>query len=228
MTGHHVFNMDKKLWTDVDQLLEESLIRTSNDDRRLINQTKDSGLPEINVTPLHGSLLTILVKSINASSCLEIGTLGGFSSSCIARGMDRKGKIISLEVNEKHKTVAERNLAERGLSDQVEIKLGPAIDSLKDMIKAKTYLFDFVFIDADKMNNKNYVELVLKMCHKGSLIYVDNVVQSGSILKPSADNDSAGNAEMIEYIKGNSELMSTCIQTVGEKGYDGFLLAYVL
>lgn len=220
--------MDEKLWTDVDELLEANLISTLNEDRRLINQTKDNGLPGINVTPLQGALLTILVKSINASSCLEIGTLGGFSSSCIARGMDKKGKIISLEVNEKHKTVAERNLRERGLHEQVEIRHGPAIDSLKDMLKAKTYRFDFVFIDADKMNNKNYVELALQMCHKGSLIYVDNVVQGGAILKPSAEHDSSGNMEMVKYIKGNSKLMSTCIQTVGEKGYDGFLLAYVL
>lgn len=220
--------MDEKIWTDVDELLETNIISTSNDDRKLIKQARDSGLPGINVTPLHGALLTILAKSVNASSCLEIGTLGGFSSSCIARGMGKKGKIISLEVSEKHKTVAERNLRELGLTDQVEIRLGPAIDSLKNMLKAKTYLFDFIFIDADKMNNKNYVELALQMCHKGSLIYVDNVVQGGAILKPSADHDSSGNMEMVRYIKGNSKLMSTAIQTVGEKGYDGFLLAYVL
>ncbi len=219
--------MSEKTWKDVDELLEGNLLSTKESDRRLIEKASNSGLPGINVTPLHGAMLTILVKSIRAKRALEIGTLGGFSSTCIMRGMDDDGKVISLEVDAKHKAVAERNLREIDLDKRVEIRLGPALETLSKM-KEEKELFDFVFIDADKSNNRNYLELALGMCHKGSLIYVDNVVQEGRILEANEHSDSQGNMEMIQYIKNNSKLISTCIQTVGEKGHDGFLLAYVL
>jgi predicted O-methyltransferase YrrM len=223
---------ESQLWHDVDDYFAAHL---TPDDEPLAAALRDSEaarLPHANVTAPQGKLLQLLAQIQGARTILEIGTLGGYSTIWLARALPADGRLVSLEYSARHAEVAGRNIARAGLDKLVEIRVGPALESLPrlaDGTDESPAPFDLVFIDADKANNPHYVEWALRLTHPGSLIIVDNVVRGGRVAHAdSTEPDVRGTRAAIELIGSHPKLSGTAIQTVGEKGYDGFALARVL
>ncbi|WP_181807002.1 O-methyltransferase [Streptomyces shenzhenensis] len=218
-----------QLWDDVDFYFTSHL---SPDDEALqaaLRESEANELPHISVTANQGKLLQLLAQIQDARNILEIGTLGGYSTIWLARALPADGRLISLEYNARHAEVAVRNIARAGLEKVVQVRVGPALESLPKLADENPAPFDLVFIDADKANNPHYVEWALRLTRTGSLIIVDNVVRGGRVVDgESADPDVVGTRAAIELIAAHPRLTGTAIQTVGSKGYDGFALARVL
>ncbi|MFD4555855.1 O-methyltransferase [Streptomyces sp. NPDC058469] len=220
---------ESQVWDDVDDYFISHLAPEDGVLEAALSDSEAAGLPQIAVTAAEGKLLHLLAQIQGASRILEIGTLGGYSTIWLARALPADGRLISLEYSPKHAEVATRNLARAGLDKVVEVRVGPALESLAELADEDPAPFDLVFIDADKDNNPHYVEWVLKLTRPGSLIIVDNVVRGGRVADP--DNtapDVQGTRTAIELIGSHARLSGTAIQTVGKKGYDGFALARVL
>jgi len=185
-------------------------------------------LPAIDVSPMQGRLLRILAQSIGARRILEIGTLGGYSTLWLAGALPPDGQIITLEANARHAKVARGNFERAGRTKQIELREGPALKSLAGLA-AEGQRFDVCFIDADKVNNPQYLDWALKLTHQGSLLVFDNVVRDGEILESgSRDPAVQGTRRLHERLAQEPRVSATAIQTVGAKGYDGFALALVL
>ena len=217
------------LWTAVDQYFAE---RIAHDDAALQSALGDStaaGLPPISVTPADGKLLHLLAKLVGAKRILEIGTLGGYSAIWMARALSSDGRLVSLEINAEYAELARKNIDRAGVGKRVEILVGPAAATLDRRLIGKEEPFDFVFIDADKANNDVYFAAALKLTRPGSVIVVDNVVRKGEVVNAaSTDENILGIRRMVDQIVADSRVSATAIQTVGSKGYDGFLIALVL
>jgi predicted O-methyltransferase YrrM len=187
-----------------------------------------AALPAIDVAPNQGKLLHLLVRLTHTRKILEIGTLGGYSTIWLARALPPGGRLISLEFSPRHADIARSNIQRAGLSDRVEIRVGPALESLPVVEKEGLGPFDFIFIDADKPNNPGYLEWAINLSRPGALIIVDNVVRDGAIVDVSStDPTIQGTRRMFEMMSLDSRLSSTALQTVGSKGYDGFAMAMV-
>ncbi|MEV7790492.1 O-methyltransferase [Streptomyces sp. NPDC087512] len=220
---------DSRLWDDVDAYFTGHL---AADDEALEAALRDSdaaGLPKVNVTATQGKLLHLLAQVQGARTILEIGTLGGYSTIWMARALPADGRLVTLEYNPLHAEVATRNIARAGLDALVDVRVGPALESLPELADENPAPFDLVFIDADKGNNPRYLEWALRLTSTGSLIVLDNVVRGGSVADAGSTDDSVrGTRAAIELIGSHPRLSGTAIQTVGAKGYDGFALARVL
>ncbi|KAG9776361.1 hypothetical protein KCU88_g4904, partial [Aureobasidium melanogenum] len=235
----HVSREDNPKWKAVDAYTSAHLLAPSRNkyhdalEFAYYNSLK-KGLPDIASYPAQGKLLSIQIQIAGAKNILEVGTLGGYASIWMASGAGPDGRVTSVEVNPKHKEVAEENIANAGLSNQVDVLLGPGLEvlpALVDEVKAgKREPFDFVFIDADKENNLAYFDLALQMVKPRTCIYTDNVVRWGKLAdEAEAQKDArvAGSRKLIEAIGKNDRVHAVVIQTVSEKTYDGFLLAVV-
>jgi predicted O-methyltransferase YrrM len=217
-----------KQWSDVDAYFESHLLPADKVLTDVLAASRAGGLPEINVAPCQGMLLHILAKSVMARRILEIGTLGGYSSIWMARALQKGGRLVTLEVDPEHAAVAKANFARAGLADVIELRLGRAIDLLPKLAAEKGTPFDLVFIDADKSSNADYFDWALKMTRSGSLIVVDNVVRRGAVADMNSRDDSVkGVHRLIDRIAGDGRVTTTAIQTVGDKGYDGFTISIV-
>ncbi|MEU6381411.1 O-methyltransferase [Streptomyces sp. NPDC046909] len=218
-----------QVWDDVDDYFTAHL---TPDDEALAAAVRDSEaahLPQAAVTAPQGKLLHLLAQIQGARTVLEIGTLGGYSTIWLARALPADGRLISLEYSPKHAEVATGNIARAGLDKIVEVRVGPALESLPRLAAENPPPFDLVFIDADKANNPHYVDWAIQLTRPGSLIIVDNVVRGGRVANPdSTEPDVQGTRAAIELIGAHPKLSGTAIQTVGGKGYDGFALARVL
>ena len=221
--------MSEQTWTAVDSYLTETLIPKDASLESALAANAAAGLPSIDVSPTQGKFLHLLARMQGAKRILEIGTLGGYSTIWLARALPPLGTLISLEFNPKHAAVAKENIAQAGLASIVEIRIGPASDSLAQLQAENAEPFDLIFIDADKPNNPTYLEWALKLSRKGTLIVVDNVIRDGQIADPNnPDPAITGTRTMFEMLAANPRLESTALQTVGSKGYDGFAFALVL
>ena len=211
-------------WLVVDELLDRLLLGEDPALAAALSDSEAAELPPIEVSAQSARLLYLLVKISGARRVLEIGTLGGFSTICLARGVGPEGAVVTMEYNSRHAEVASRNIVRAGLADRVDIVVGRALDTLPGL----TGDFDLVFIDADKENNVAYVEHAIRLGGPGTVIVVDNAVRAGRILDPGAD-DHQGRAvrEMLELVGGHPRLEAAAIQTVGAKGWDGFVVARV-
>jgi predicted O-methyltransferase YrrM len=188
-----------------------------------------AGLPSISVAPHEGRLLWMLARMQGARNILEIGTLGGYSTIWLARALASGGRIITLEFNPKHAAVARENIARAGFAEMVEVRVGPALDSLPVVAAEGRGPFDLTFIDADKKNNWEYFEWALKLSRRGSVIIVDNVVRDGAVVDASStDPDIRGIRRFIEMLAKEKRVSATALQTVGSRGYDGFAMALVI
>ncbi|MEU1869126.1 O-methyltransferase [Streptomyces sp. NPDC019793] len=220
---------ESRLWDDVDTYFIDHL---APDDEALASARRESdaaGLPPINVTANQGKLLQLLARIQGARTVLEIGTLGGYSTIWLARALPADGRLVTLEHNARHAEVAVRNLARAGLDALVDVRVGPALQSLPELADENPAPFDLVFIDADKGNNPHYLEWALRLTSTGSLIVLDNVVRGGRVADADDTSDDVrGTRAAIELIGSHPRLSGTAIQTVGAKGYDGFALARVL
>ncbi|SOD86922.1 O-methyltransferase [Streptomyces sp. Ag109_G2-15] len=218
-----------QLWDDVDFYFSSHLSPEDDALQAALRDSEAAGLPHISVTAPQGKFLQLLAEIQGARNILEIGTLAGYSTIWLARALPEDGRLISLEYSAKHADVATRNIARAGLDRIVEVRVGPALESLPKLADENPPPFDLVFIDADKANNRHYVEWALRLSRAGSLIVVDNVVRGGKIADAdSTEPDVVGTRAAIELIAAHPRLTGTAVQTVGSKGYDGFALARVL
>ena len=188
-----------------------------------------AGLPAIAVSPAQGRLLQLLARMAGARRILEIGTLGGYSTIWLARALppgDGTG-LISLELQPRHAEVARANLQRAGLGSRVEVRVGPALETLP-VLRDEGRRFDFVFIDADKDNIPAYFDHSVALTRPGGVIVVDNVVRGGALADPArTEGPVLGVRRFHEDLAGRADVSATTIQTVGAKGYDGFTLAVV-
>jgi caffeoyl-CoA O-methyltransferase len=141
---------------------------------------------EMQVSPDQGALIELLVRLIRAKEALELGTFTGYSAICIARGLGPDGRLTCLEVDERYAGIAQKNLSAAGVGDRVEIRVGPAAESLEATAAVPTY--DFAFIDADKATYAEYYELVLERMQPGGLLLLDNMLQRGRVLSLETEN----------------------------------------
>jgi predicted O-methyltransferase YrrM len=220
--------MTQDVWSAVDSYLRDTLIVPDESLSRALRDSDAAGLPQHNVAPNQGKLLYLLAKMTSARRILEIGSLGGYSTIWLARSLPAGGSLISLEVNPANAAIATANVARAGLKDVVEIRLGPALESLKLLCKEGVDPFDLIFIDADKPNNPAYLEWSMKLARGGTVIVGDNVVRNGAVAETaSVDPNVLGIRHFLYLMANNPRLEATAIQTVGCKGYDGFSLAMV-
>jgi predicted O-methyltransferase YrrM len=215
-------------WRAVDAYLIETIVKQDGALDAALAESEEAGLPPIEVSPPHAKMLHLVARLMGARRALEIGTLGGYSTIWIARALPEDGRVVTIEADERHAEVARRNLIRAGLSGKVEVRLGAALDVLPGIEAEGLGPFDFVFIDADKENNANYLAWALRLARPGTAIVVDNVVRSGRILNAAApDSQAAGVRTMFEMMAREPRLQATAVQTVGAKGWDGFALAVV-
>jgi predicted O-methyltransferase YrrM len=220
--------MDEHRWELVDEYVEGLLIGPDQVLEQALSDSAEAGLPAIAVTPSQGRLLNLLARIHGAQRILEIGTLGGYSTIWLARALPASGRLISLELEPRFAQVAERNIARARLAAPVEIRVGPAGDSLRALAAEAGARFDLVFIDADKRNTDEYFERSLELCRPCGVIVADNVVRGGALVdRDSADPGVAGMRRFLERVADEPRVQATTIQTVGAKGYDGVTLALV-
>ena len=217
--------MTQATWSAVDRYLAGLFVPHDPALDAALAASAAAGLPAINVSPTHGKLLHLLARLRGARRILEIGTLGGYSAIWLARALPPDGRLITLEAVAKHVEVARANIQRAGLSDRVDLRLGKALETLPALVAEAP--FDLVFIDADKQSNPDYVAWALKLTAPGSVIILDNVVRSGAVAAQVDDPAVKGVQRANEMLAREPRLMSTAIQTVGEKGYDGFAVALV-
>jgi predicted O-methyltransferase YrrM len=220
--------MTEEKWTAVDRYITEMLVPADAALESALKASVAAGLPQINVSPNQGKLLMLLAQIQGAAKVLEIGTLGGYSTIWLARGLARGGRLITLEANPKHADVARGNIARAGLADVVEVILGRATDTLANFTASNRGPFDLIFIDADKAGLPDYFSWSMKLSRPGSVIIIDNVIRSGAVIDAaSTDADVKGVRRMNEMIAAENRVTATAIQTVGSKGYDGFAIVRV-
>jgi predicted O-methyltransferase YrrM len=190
-------------------------------------EARKAGLPEIQVSSGQGKFIYLLAKAVGARRTLELGTLGGYSAIWLARALPEDGLLVTLELKNKYADVAASNLARAGLIDKVEIIVGPALETLPKVVDRKAP-FDFVFLDADKVNYPNYFPLIMQTVRQGTLILADNVIRKGTILDPNLDDPSARAARAFNaMIATDPRLEAVVLQQVGIKGHDGLAIARV-
>jgi predicted O-methyltransferase YrrM len=221
-------HMEKETWTQVDRYMNDKLLGSDPVLEAALKDSDTAGLPSIHVSPSQGKFLQLLAQGMNARRILEIGTLAGYSTICLARALPPDGHLISLEYEEKHAAVARSNIARAGLAGIVEVIVGPALEQLPKLKAGKAASFDLIFIDADKQGYPDYFPWALRLAHRGTLIVADNVVRNGEVINAKSSNAGVpGVRRFIELVASEPRVSATVVQTVGSKGYDGFLIARV-
>ncbi|MGA9874599.1 MAG: O-methyltransferase [Solirubrobacteraceae bacterium] len=225
--------MPQELWSAIDRYIDEYLLPADPVLDAAIAASDAAGLPPIAITPNQGKLLELLVRIHGARTILELGTLGGYSTIWLARAIPEDGGLVTLERDPHYAEVARANIASAGLSQAVQIRIGPALQTLAALHAEGTGPFDLIFIDADKQNNPGYLEWSLKLSRPGTLIIADNVVRGGAILDPNGNDPQLGDSgvqgvrRFYEMLASDPRVNATVVQTVGAKGHDGFALAVV-
>jgi predicted O-methyltransferase YrrM len=213
--------LTEKNWAELDRTIASLFVNPDPALDAAMQASEKAGLPDIEVSPPYARLLFLLAKMVGARRILEIGTLGGYSTICMARALPRDGRLISLEYDPKHAEIARKNIDHAGLSGIAEVRVGRALDLLPKIAAAGEGPFDLVFIDADKPNNPAYFDWALKLSRKGTVIVADNVIRYPEV------TGIPGAKTFLDVIAREERVSATAIQTVGMKGHDGFALAVV-
>jgi len=220
--------MTEEQWKEVDNYLFENLLPADSALTQALDDSRLAGLPAISVSPTQGQFLQMLAQLAGARSILEIGTLGGYSTIWLARGLRTGGRVVTLELNAKHAEIARRNIARAGFHDVVDVHEGNALEILPQFVTEKRGPFDLIFIDADKPSIPAFFEWSLKLSRAGTLIVVDNVIRDGAVIDPESDDPrKAGVRRFFEMLGDEPGVTATAIQMVGTKGYGGFAFAIV-
>lgn len=220
--------MNEQSWQAVDDWFCDRLIGPDDALDGALAASAKAGLRAINVAPNQGKFLHLLARIQGARRILEIGTLGGYSAIWLGRALPNGGVMVSLEFSPENAAVARANIARAGLDAKVAVMTGLALDSLDALIAQGEAPFDFVFIDADKSNNPNYLERVLKLSRPGTVIVADNVVREGRVADPAHhEDDAVGVRRYFDMLANDKRLETTAVQTVGSKGWDGFAITVV-
>src|SRR3954447_19152611 len=220
--------MSEQTWSAVDDYLAEVLLEADPVLDATVARAHAAGLPSIQVSATQGKQLMLLARAMGARRILEVGTLGGYSAIWLARALPADGHLDTCEIDPLHAETARASIAAAGLADRVTVHLGSAADTIAGLTAEGVEAYDLAFIDADKQSNADYVRAALALSHRGTLIVVDNVVRNGGVVDPASEDASVvGTRRMFDYLAAEPRLDATAIQTVGHKGYDGFLLALV-
>lgn len=219
---------DPATWNAVDEYFDNQLLPDDPRPAAAAEAAAEAGLPPISVSPSQGRMLELYARLQRAERILEIGTLGAYSTLWLARGLAPAGRLLTLEVHPEHARVARTNLEKAGLSDRVEVRLGAAVDSLRELVAADEPAYDLIFIDADKESNAEYFRQSLALSRPGTLIIVDNVVRQGAVADPTNETAAVrGTRALAEAVAAEPRVSAAAVQTVGSKGYDGFALIVV-
>ena len=219
---------DEALWTAVDAYLADHLIAKDDALEAALKESEAAELPAIQVTALQGRMLQMFARMVGARRILEVGTLGGYSTIWLARALPEGGKLITLEAAAKHAAVARKNLTRAGVMDRVELREGPALETLPKLESEGAGPFDFIFLDADKEHNAEYLAWALKLAHPGTVIVTDNVVREGEIIDAKSNDPMVkGTRRFFEALSREPRVTATAVQTVSGKKYDGFALLMV-
>lgn len=220
--------MNKETWIAVEDYLTEMVIRPDAVLDAVAQSSRAAGLPPIAVAPPDGKLLQLLARLTGARRILEIGTLAGYSTIWLARALAPGGRLTTLEIDPAHAEMARANIARAGLAGVVDLRLGPAIETLPKLVAEGAGPFDLTFIDADKESSLDYFRWAQKLSRPGSVIVVDNVVRKGKVIEADSGDESVrGVRRLFEYLRQTSDVSATVLQTVSSKGYDGFVVALV-
>jgi predicted O-methyltransferase YrrM len=220
--------VNERLWREVDEYIETRLVPADPVLEATLQTSAEAGLPAISLTPALGKLLHLIARIQGARRILEVGTLGGYSTTWLARALPPDGQLVTLELNPRYAEVATANAERAGLAGLIKIEVGPALESLRALVAAGVAPFDLVFIDADKHNTPAYFELALELTRPGSVIIADNAVRDGELIDADTpDLGTQGMRRLHELLASHARVSATTVQTVGSKGYDGFTLARV-
>jgi predicted O-methyltransferase YrrM len=220
--------MSNALWISVDEFISSLCLPADPVLDAAVEASEAAGLPSIAVSPAQGKLLYLLALTRQAHSILEIGTLGGYSSIWLARALPPEGRLVTLELSPVHAEVARANIARAGLQGQVEVRVGPAVETLPRLVAEGAGPFDVVFIDADKPGYPDYWPWALRLSRRGTLIVADNVVRDGAVADANnTDPNVLGVRRYLQCVASESTVAATVVQTVGVKGYDGLSVAVV-
>lgn len=215
--------MTQTLWSAVDDYFAAALLPADPALDGALAASRQAGLPAINVAPNQGKMLHLMARMVGARRILEIGTLGAYSTLWLARAVPAGGQVVTLEADPAHARVARANIAQAGLQGVIDLREGPALDILPSLSGP----FDFVFIDADKRANPEYLHWALRLTRPGAAIVFDNVVRDGKVLDPNAEEKVQGVRRLVDMLAAEPRVSATAVQTVGGKGWDGFILAVV-
>lgn len=220
--------MSEQLWADVDTYIADKLVPADAVMSAVLEANAKNRLPAIDVSAAQGKFLELMVRMTGAKTILEVGTLGGYSTLWMARALPADGRIVTLEFSPIHAMVARGNFKNAGFADRIDLRVGPALETLPGVEKDGLGPFDFVFIDADKPNNRGYLEWAVKLSRPGTVIVLDNVIRDGKVLQTDGSDRSVEGARAgFDFIGSHPRLTATALQTVGAKGYDGFAIAIV-
>lgn len=227
-TATYLTHMNKEIFGAVDQYIgnlfndEDEALQAAE---KLIETEK---IPQISVSATQGKFLQVMAKLVNAKKILEVGTLGGYSTIWMARALPPDGKLITLEIDPHHADVARRSVDRAGVGEQVEIRVGKALETLPILEKEGAGPFDMIFIDADKTPYVEYFQWALKLSRPGTLIITDNVIREGKVLDEKHSDEMVKGAQRFNTMLGaNDQALSTIIQTVGLKDHDGMAISVV-
>jgi predicted O-methyltransferase YrrM len=220
--------MSQELWTSVDRYVSDVMVGHDPALEAALAASAEAGLPAIQVAPNQGKMLHLFARMMGARRILEIGTLGGYSTIWLARGLAPGGRLVTLEADPKHAAVAHANLERAGVADRVEIVVGRALDTLPGIEARGDGPYDLFFIDADKAGIPDYFRWALRLSRPGSLVVVDNVVREGAVIdEDSTDSNVQGVRRFNQLVSTEPRVTATTIQTVGAKKYDGFAMVLV-
>jgi predicted O-methyltransferase YrrM len=220
--------MFQQQWTAVDRYITDQLAPNDAALEAALQSSEAAKLPPINVAPNQGKFLHLMALMQGARNILEVGTLGGYSTLWLARALPPEGRLVTLELDPRHAEVARANFARAGLESVIDLRVGRALDTLPRLAAEGRGPFDLVFIDADKRSSADYFQWALKLTRRGSVIIVDNTVRNGAILDAaSTDANVQGVRKLYEMLAEEPRVSATALQTVGSKGYDGFVMAVV-
>jgi predicted O-methyltransferase YrrM len=213
---------------DVDRYLEGCYLAPDPVLDHALGAAASGGLPAIQVSALQGKFLMLLARMAGARRILEIGTLGGYSTTWLARALPADGALVTLELDPHHAEVARGVLSHAGMAHQCTVRVGPALASLQAMATEGTPPFDFVFIDADKPGYVAYLDAALPLVRAGAVIVADNVVRRGAVVDPaSSDANVQGARAFNAAFGGHPRIEATALQVVGAKGHDGIAIGVV-
>jgi predicted O-methyltransferase YrrM len=223
--------MTEELWTRVDRYFEDALLTPDDLLAAVQQESAAAGLPQISVSPAQGKLLFVLAKAVGARRILELGTLAGYSGIWLARALPPDGRLVTVEVDSTHADVARRSFARTGVSHLIDLRVQPALEALPQLAAEAAEgagPFDFIFIDADKVNYPQYLEWAIRLSRRGTLIIIDNVVRHGEVADGgSSDSSVLAVRRMTSSLENDKRVDATVLQTVGVKGYDGFAVVVV-
>jgi predicted O-methyltransferase YrrM len=212
---------DDSRWAEVDEYIGATLLPNDPALDAALADSAAAGLPAIQVSPTQGQFLFLFARALGARRILELGTLGGYSTICLAR---TGGKVTTLEISPEHAAVAKKNIARAGVAGNVDIRVGPALETMR----ALRGPFDLIFIDADKETYPEYLAASLALSRPGTVIIADNVVRDGEVANPDSDDPRVQAVRrFIDRVANEPRVSATVMQTVGSKGYDGFALLLV-